>query len=327
MASVAGRPSFFNPVQRDVLEALEPFVTARTQAHLDRRKLWFPNELMSAGTDAAVPVDTELQQLRDAARGLPDQVRVALAINLLTEEGLPHFHRLIAVHLGNESPWSTWNNLWTAEEDRHGCVMRDYVRDARIFDMDALERMQYRYIESGFNPAWERDPYRLLAYTSLQERATQMAHANTGRSCSAYEPKIQRILAHISGDESRHYVFYRSVFNEIIEHDTERALYALLKVMPALAMPGHTIPNYDLMSEVVRRGDIYGPRHYQKIVEELLAFWHIGERTGLAARGRELQDKLMKIPARLARMANYVAGKSAPREFVFDFLGDRPIKL
>ncbi len=280
MASVAGRPSFFNPVQRDVLEALEPFVTARTQAHLDRRKLWFPNELMSAGADAAVPVDTELQQLRDAARGLPDQVRVALAINLLTEEGLPHFHRLIAVHLGNESPWSTWNNLWTAEEDRHGCVMRDYVRDARIFDMDALERMQYRYIESGFNPAWERDPYRLLAYTSLQERATQ-----------------------------------------------ERALYALLKVMPALAMPGHTIPNYDLMSEVVRRGDIYGPRHYQKIVEELLAFWHIGERTGLAARGRELQDKLMKIPARLARMVNYVAGKSTPREFAFDFLGDRPIKL
>lgn len=327
MASVVNRPPFFNPVQHDVLVALEPFVEAQTAAHIERRKLWFPNELMPADADASPEVDAELRQVRDAARGLPDAVRVALAINLLTEEGLPHFHRLIAVHLGNESPWSTWNNLWTAEEDRHGCAMRDYVRDARIFDMGALERMQYRYIESGFNPAWEQDPYRLLAYTSLQERATQMAHANTGRTCGAYEPKIQRILAHISGDESRHYAFYRSVFNEIVERDTERAFYALLKVMPALAMPGHTIPNYDLMSEVVRRGDIYGPRHYQKIVEELLDYWRIGERTGLSGEGRQLQDKLMKIPARLARMADYIEAKSGPREFAFDFLSDRTIKL
>ncbi len=327
MASVVNKPPFFDPVQHDVLVALEPFVVDLTQAHLERRKLWFPNELMPADDGPGVEADVELKQVREAARGLPDEVRVALAINLLTEEGLPHFHRLIAVYLGNESPWSAWNNLWTAEEDRHGCAMRDYVRDARIFDMGALERMQYRYIESGFNPAWEQDPYRLLAYTSLQERATQMAHANTGRSCGAYEPKIQRILAHISGDESRHYAFYRGVFNEVVERDTERALYALLKVMPALAMPGHTIPNYDLMSEVVRRGDIYGPRHYQKIVEELLAFWRIGGLTGLSAKGRELQDKLMKIPARLARMADYVEAKSSPRSFTFDFLGDRQIKL
>lgn len=325
MASVVNRPQFFNPEQHEVLVALEPFVVAQTQAHLQRRKLWFPNDLMVADPDPTPEAEAELRQVREAARGLPDAVRVALAINLLTEEGLPHFHRLIAVHLGNESPWSTWNNMWTAEEDRHGCAMRDYVRDARIFDMGALERMQYRYIEAGFNPAWEQDPYRLLAYTSLQERATQMAHANTGRSCGAYEPKIQRVLAHISGDESRHYVFYRGVFNEILERDPERALYALLKVMPALAMPGHTIPNYDSMSEVVRRADIYGPRHYQKIVEELLAYWRIGERTGLSAKARELQDKLMRIPARLARMADYQEAKTAPRSFRFDFLGDRNI--
>ena len=327
MASVVNRPPFSNPVQHEVLVALEPFVVAQTQEHLSRRKLWFPNELMPADADASAETDAELRHVREAARGLPDVVRVALAINLLTEEGLPHFHRLIAVHLGNESPWSTWNNMWTAEEDRHGCAMRDYVRDARIFDMGALEQMQYRYIEAGFNPAWEQDPYRLLAYTSLQERATQVAHANTGRSCAAYEPKIQRILAHISGDESRHYAFYRGVFNEIVERDTERAFYALLKVMPALAMPGHTIPNYDLMSEVVRRGDIYGPRQYQKIVEELLEFWRIGERTGLSAEGRSLQDKLMKIPARLARMADYIEAKASARTFAFDFLGDRQIKL
>lgn len=321
MASVIDHETFANRPQFETLAAVEPSVTAEIEAHLERRRLWFPSELLPSGAAA----DTALDEIREAARGLPDAVRVALAINLLTEEGLPHFHRLIAVHMGNESPWSTWNNMWTAEEDRHGCALRDYVRDARIFDMSALERLQYSYIESGFNPDWEHDPYRLLAYTSLQERATQMAHANTGRVCGKYEPVIQRMLAHISGDESRHYAFYRNVFNEILDHDADRALYALLRVMPALAMPGHTIPNYDRMSEVMRRADIYGPRHYQNIVEELLAFWRIGNRTGLSAEGRETQDRLMKIPARLARMADYQEAKTAPRSFRFDFLGDRSI--
>lgn len=325
MATVSQTRHTTDPEQLEILAGMEPFVEQQMAAHLERRKLWMPDDLLSS--EEGEQADEQLRDTREAARGLPDPVRVALAINLLTEEGLPHFHRLIAVYMGNDSPWSTWNNLWTAEEDRHGCALRDYVRDAHVFDMRPLEQMQYAYIASGFNPEWEHDPYRLLAYTSLQERATQMAHANTGRTCGRYEPRIQRILAHISGDESRHYQFYRNVFSEVLKRDTERALYALLKVMPALAMPGHTIPDYDHMSDVMRRADIYGPRHYQKIVEELLAFWSIGTLSALRAEGRKLQDKLMKIPARLARMADYVESKAGPRSFQFAFLGNRVIKL
>ena len=44
------------------------------------------------------------------------------------------FHRLLAVFLGDESHWRLWNNLWTAEEDRHGQVLHDYARDTRLFD-------------------------------------------------------------------------------------------------------------------------------------------------------------------------------------------------
>ncbi len=328
MGSAAPLSAFGTPDQIEVLVDLEAFVRQRIDQHLETRKLWFPNDLLSADALEDDAARADLQQVREAARGLPDEVRVALALNLLTEEGLPHFHRLIATYLGNESPWSNWNNIWTAEEDRHGCAMRDYVRDARIFNMGKLERMQYLYIESGFNPDWQRDPYRLLAYTSLQERATQMAHANTGRACSKYEPRIQRILAHICSDESRHYAFYRESFAEILERDTSRALGSLLKVMPALAMPGHTISGYDHMSDVVRRADIYGPRHYQRIVEELLEYWNVGSRSGLSADGREAQDKLMKIPGRLARMADYYEAKAVgTRNFVFDFIDERTITI
>lgn len=313
--------------QVEVLTAMEPAVLREMDAHKERRNLWFPNDLVCADSQAPSEWDEQLAEVRRAARELPDAVRVAVAVNLLTEEGLPHFHRLIAVHFGESSPWVTWNNMWTAEEDRHGCALRDYVRDARLFDMGALERLQYSYIEAGFNPEWELDPYRLLAYTSLQEKATQISHANTGRLAGNTEPLLRRVLGHLAADESRHYVFYRAMFGEILALDPNRALVSLQKVISNFSMPGHRIAGFDDMSEVVRRSDIFGPRQYQRIIEECFEFWNLGNLTGLSAWGAEAQDKLLKVPQRLSRMADYVESRAVPRSFHFDFAYNREIVI
>ena len=315
------------PAQREILTALETQVRGFMDRHIESRKLWMPNDLMPANEKSDPRLDQELAELRQRAKGLPDGVRVAIALNLLTEEGLPHFHRLVAQYMGHDGVWAEWNNLWTAEEDRHGCVLRDYVRDARVFDMAALEKLQFQYIESGFNPQWHDDPYRLLAYTSLQEKATQSSHSNAGRLAGQYEPKLQKILAHISADESRHYVFYRDSFSAVLKADTNRALAALASVAPALAMPGHKIEGFAQMSEVERRAGIYGPREYLKLVEDLVKHWAIDTMTGLSAAGRAAQEKMMKLPARLARMAEYIESKAHSRSFSFEFIYQRAFEM
>ena len=71
--------------------------------------------------------------------------------------------------------------MWTAEEDRHGCVLRDYVRDGRLFNFRQIELMQFPYQEAGFNPDWDKDPYKVFVYTTLQEKAAQISHKNTGK--------------------------------------------------------------------------------------------------------------------------------------------------
>lgn len=309
--------------QREVLLALEPLARELMERHKAARKLWMPSELLPTGPEG----EAELLKLRQRAQTLPDSVRVALALNLLTEEGLPHFHRLITQYLGHDGVWADWNNLWTAEEDRHGCVLRDYVRDTHLFDMVALERMQYQYIESGFNPDWKGDAYRLLAYTSLQEKATQSAHSNTGRLAGQYEPTLQRVLAHISGDESRHYAFYRDSFTAVLKADTNRALHALASVAPALAMPGHNIDGYAQMSEVERRAGIYGPREYLKLVEDLIKHWTIDALTNLSSAGRVAQEKIMELPARLSKMADYIERKARARSFNFDVVYRRAFEM
>jgi acyl-[acyl-carrier-protein] desaturase len=318
MATLASRIRFGTPHQLEVLGAMEAFVKKQIEQHLSRRKLWMPNELSPA--DAGSEDEALITRMRELAKGIPAAVLVALALNLLTEEGLPHFHRLIAQNFGPDNAWAEWNYIWTAEEDRHGCAIRDYVRDARLYNMTALEQLQYQYLEAGFDPEWEQDPYRLLAYTSLQERATQVSHSNTGRQAGNYEPRLQRVLAHISGDESRHYAFYRGAFGEILNHDPNQALQSLQKVTLGFSMPGHTVAGFSELSDVITRANIFGPRQYQEIVEELLDHWKIGALTGLNAAGEEARDKLMKVPSRLSRVADYADAKRSKKSYKFDFL-------
>jgi acyl-[acyl-carrier-protein] desaturase len=300
----------------EVLADLESLVDELMVSHEAKRVLWYPSELLAPepGTDP----DVYVQQLRERSKGISTPARVALALNLLTEEGLPHFHRLLAVYLGNESFWHKWTNLWTAEEDRHGAVLHDYMHDSRILDNPVLEKMQFEYLKAGFAPAWDRDPYRVFVYTSLQERATQVSHANTGKLASVNEPLIGEVLSNVAKEEARHYTFYRAIFKAVLERDPNNAMVSAAEIMPSIEMPGVAMPHFRDMADVVRRAGIYGPRDYLKIVEELIKFWAIGAVTGLDEIGRKAQEKIMAVPDRLLRVADMMETRSKAKTFSFD---------
>lgn len=302
----------------EVLADLETVVDQLMQDHESRRTLWFPSDLMM---DSGVGGPEEaLRQLRGDAAGLPDPCRVAVALNLLTEEGLPHFHRLLAMHLGDDSFWRRWNNLWTAEEDRHGVLLHDYCRETRIIDAPQLDRLRFAYLRSGFHPEWNRDPYRAFVYTTLQERATQVSHAATGRLCAEFEPRIDFILRNIAADEAHHHVFYREVFAEILKRDPDQALDAAASLMPSIDMPGTAIPGFRDFADVIRRSGIYGPRDYLRIVQDLIRYWRIESLTGLRSVGRRAQDTILGIPQRLEAVAGHVERRNRSKTFSFDLV-------
>ncbi len=307
----------------EVLRHLEPEVEVLMEQHLAKRRLWMPNDFLPA--DEAMDEDAlrAAAALRERARGVPDAVRVAVVLNLLTEEGLPHFHRLLDRYLGGKSVWKTWNFMWTAEEDRHGAILRDYARDARLFRFREVELMQFAYQSSGFDPDWDKDPYRVFVYTTLQERATQFSHRNTGRVASAEEPVLNGILASIAADEARHFTFYRSVFKSILGLDPNRALVSALSILPSIDMPGVSMPHFKEMADIVRKMGIYGPWEYKRIVEEALDYWKIGLLTGLNEAGRKAQDRIMALPERLRKVAEYIDQKSSEKSFSFAFIYDR----
>lgn len=309
----------------EVLKDLEGLVHELMDDHQYKRELWFPAELLAPpeGTD---PEDHR-RNLIERVKGFPDACRAALALNTLTEEGLPHFHRLLAVHLGDDSHWRNWNNMWTAEEDRHGAVLSDYMRDTAAVDQRNLEMLKFEYIKAGFHPEWDKDPYRVFVYTTLQERATQMSHANTGRITGEYEPVLGGILRKIAMEEARHFTFYRRIFSEILERDPSEALVSAAFVMPAIDMPGITIPGFKDFADVIRRSGIYGPRDYLRIVQENLAHWRVEALTGLDELGRKAQEKLLGIPDRLTRIADLMEARSRAKTFAFDVAFAREFAL
>jgi acyl-[acyl-carrier-protein] desaturase len=300
----------------EVLSDLEPIVHELMEAHEAKRVLWFPSELLNAKPDT--DPDQHVRELRERAQGISLPARVALAVNLLTEEGLPHFHRLLAVYLGSDSFWSRWTNLWTAEEDRHGVVLHDYCRDSRILDAPILERMQFEYLRAGFDPAWDRDPYRVFVYTTLQERATQASHAATGKLASEYEPLIGTVLSNVAKEEARHYAFYREIFKNVLERDPNRALESAATVMPAIDMPGVKMPYFREMADVIRRAGIYGPRDYLRIVQEQIRYWQIEALEGLNEVGKKAQEKILGIPSRLERIADAMETRKRAKAYSFD---------
>ena len=309
----------------EVLDDLEEFVGQLMERHVRKRDLWFPTDLLNENE-----LDDEeayRQTLRERVKGFPDPLRVALALNLITEEGLPHFHRILAVYLGDDSHWSRWNNMWTAEEDRHGAVIHDYSRNSAVFDNRSVEQLQYFFIEEGFNPGWDRDPYQVFVYTTLQERATQVSHANTGRLAGEHEPQLRYILGKVASDEARHFAFYREVFREVLERDPDRALASAAAVMPAIDMPAIDMPGFKEFADVVRRAGIYGPRDYLKIVQEQIEFWRIESLTGLKETGRVAQEKILGIPKRLQRIAEYIERRSQPKSFSFDLVWHREFSM
>jgi acyl-[acyl-carrier-protein] desaturase len=233
----------------------------------------------------------------------------------------------VAENLGSRTFWNTWNTLWTAEEDRHGNILRDYVRDTRLLNFSALERLQFNYIRAGFNPDWTGDPYKIFVYTTCQEKATQISHVNTGKLAAHMEPLLDSITQKIAQDESRHYAFYLSIFKEILQRDPNSALENASAIMPSIDMPGISIVNFNEYADVVRRSGIYGPRDFKKIVENLITLWNIDVLGNLNELGRRAQEKIMSIPSRLEKVAEYIESRAKAKSFRFEVVYSRVLEM
>ncbi|MFP5342979.1 MAG: acyl-ACP desaturase [Candidatus Limnocylindria bacterium] len=227
----------------------------------------------------------------------PDQPRLtgvaqtAFEINLLTEDNLPSYHRLIYGMFGRgDGAWLNWVGRWTAEEGRHAIVLRDYLTVTRNIDPVMLERGRMNQLQQGYERP-SSSTLRGLAYVTFQELATRISHRNTGRYSN--DPVADRIMVRIAADENLHMVFYRDILSAALKVQPSAAVRAIVDEVLAFEMPGAGIPNFLRKAALIAKARIYDLRsHRDEVLLPVIKHWRIFELEGLDAAAEEARRRL-----------------------------------
>ncbi|MEV4801481.1 acyl-ACP desaturase [Nonomuraea sp. NPDC049421] len=298
--------------QTELLHELEPVVAGELDRHEKMAKEWFPHEYIpwSEGRDFDGIYGGEAWQEGDSK--IPEAARVSLIVNLLTEDNLPSYHHEIATTFGRDGAWGTWVHRWTAEEDRHGTALRDYLTVTRAVDPVALERARMRHMEQGFATEYST-MLQQLAYVSFQELATRIAHRNTGRASG--DEGCERLLARIAADENLHMLFYRNLLKAAFELDPNQTMRAVTDVVTTFQMPGQGMEGFARKSLIIAHEGIYDLRlHLDDVLMPVLRQWSVFDKTGLDAEGEKAREELSAFLAKTdATAARFVERREARR--------------
>src|SRR5437868_11502359 len=93
-----------------LISELEPTVERLLERHLAAAKEWFPHEFVpwSRGRDFIADESWD-----PSGTSLSEAARVALVVNLLTEDNLPYYSASLST-TRRESAWGQWSRQWTA---------------------------------------------------------------------------------------------------------------------------------------------------------------------------------------------------------------------
>jgi acyl-[acyl-carrier-protein] desaturase len=297
--------------QTALLTELEPVVAQNLDRHLSLAKEWHPHDYIpwSEGRDFAFlgGEDWAPEQSR-----LDETAKAALVTNLLTEDNLPSYHREIAVNFGRDGAWGTWVGRWTAEENRHGIALRDYLVVTRGVDPVELERARMDYMTLGYD-SLDKTAVEAIAYVSFQELATRVSHRNTGRATG--DPIADKLLARIATDENLHMVFYRNLMAAAFDVAPDMAMKAVTKEVTGFSMPGATMANFRRNSALIAKAGIYDLRlHHDEVVAPVLRAWKVFERTDLGPEGEQAREELAAFMAGLdAQASRFVESRERAR--------------
>ena len=274
-----------------LLHDLLGVVEANLNRHNAKRKGWEAHKLIpySEGRNYDGPLGGEAWA-PDQSK-LSDVAQFAMILNLLTEDNLPSYHHVIRTLFGHEGPWGEWVGQWTAEEANHSVAIREYLVVTRGVDPSALETARIAQMTQGYDGGG-KDILHTIAYVTMQEMATNVAHRNTGKACN--DPVAFRILGHIAGDERLHMKFYSNLVTAAFELEPDRMMRAIADEVIGFKMPGSNMAGFSDMANEIAIAGIYDLfNHHYEVVEPTLATWNVYDRTDLSGDGERAREELL----------------------------------
>ncbi|MGI9034038.1 MAG: acyl-ACP desaturase [Acidimicrobiales bacterium] len=292
-----------------LLSQLRPTFDQLLDRHLGTTKEWFPHEMVpwSRGRDFVPGDPWDPEEFP-----LPDPVRRALLLNLLTEDNLPYYFSTINLLFPAEG-FDVWTKRWTAEEMRHATVIRDWLMITRATDPIELERGRMAQVSKGQTPQ-PPSAADAIVYLCLQELATRIAHRNTGKLLE--DPTGYEVMARVAADENLHYLFYRDLGTAALAADPSAMVLAIDRQVRNFEMPGGGVPDFASHAAAIAKAGIYdlGIHHDQILAPVVIRHWKLKELSGLSADADQARDRLLAFVDRMGSIARRLAARRARAE-------------
>jgi acyl-[acyl-carrier-protein] desaturase len=143
------------PEKIEIFKNLEPWARENILPLLKPvEKCWQPQDLLpDASTEGFYD---KVQRIQLQAKEIPDDYFVCLVGNMITEEALPTYQKLLNTMDGvrdetgvSPTSWAIWSRYWTAEENRHGDLLNKYLYLTGRVDMRMIEKTIQYLIGNG----------------------------------------------------------------------------------------------------------------------------------------------------------------------------------
>ncbi len=255
-----------------------------------------------------LPLD-DLKANPDTIPQLSPLVYTAVETALLTEVNLPWFTtHLYAAFKGSMAVMLDFLHTWTAEEDSHALLLETYLLLGGNGDPARRASMRKGVIRQGWAANIETH-FGAIAYTAIQELATQTFYLRVADIAEAEDPGLSRALRRIAKDETLHMAFYRDAVAMHLEVEPNY-VYPLADVMMKFEMPGSGMPNYVERTELLSAEANYGPtEYYTQVLDVLWRYWGIDKLEPSLTEAREAQLRVIKYHDKLGRIAARLAAR------------------
>jgi acyl-[acyl-carrier-protein] desaturase len=318
-------------IRLEVMQFLENKVEGFMDQYLiPVEKIWQPSDFLP--NSESETFFEEVKELRELAKDLPYDFWVAMVGDTITEEALPTYESWLmdveGVDNVERNGWAKWVRQWTGEENRHGDMLNTYLYLSGRVNMREVEMTTQHLINDGFDIGTGRDPYKNFVYTSFQELATYVSHNRVSQIAKSYgDHKLSKMCKMIAGDEMRHHHAYSEFVTQIFKVDPSEMMMAFLYMMKLkITMPavflresGEAMGSaFEQFSNSAQRIGVYTSQDYVEILQKLIEKWEIDKMTGLTDEAEKARDYLMKLPERMARIAERLV--IPPDPFVFKWV-------
>ncbi|KAK6272628.1 hypothetical protein POUND7_009711 [Theobroma cacao] len=275
-------------VENNILTLLKPV-----------EKSWQPQDFLpDAASDG---FDEQVKELRKRAKEIPDEYFVSLVGDMITEEALPTYQTLLNTLDGvrdetgaSLTSWAIWTRAWTAEENRHGDLLNQYLY--------LSGRVDIRQLGLPWN----------MGILSLAQICGTVA-SDEKRHEIAYNIIVEKLF-------------------EIDPDGTVVAFAEMMRkkiTMPAhLMYDEHDLNLFEHFSAVAQRLGVYTANDYADVLEFLVDGWKVQELTGLSAEGRKAQEYVCLLAPRIRKVEERAQARSKRAPSIpFSWIFGREVKL